>query len=230
MRLIRRPACWIVAMLGVAWSVAAVGLAFDWWVESSEASSVEAMQGVGLRPGDAIQPTTLADTAGRRMSLPHDLRGRPTLLLTGSLTCPKSRDSCPQANGLVERFGDRLNVVLVYVIEAHPKGAVSPYSRLGVEEVTDRNVEDGVLHAQPDRIEQREALAVAMRDSLELQYRVVVDGMDNAVWVELGRRANTAVLLDAQGRCVFEQRWFEAGEMGDEIEQLLGVTKQSPER
>jgi tetratricopeptide (TPR) repeat protein len=50
------------------------------------------------------------------------LRGRPLLLVLGSLSCPLFRSSAPDLNRLHRRFGDQVEFRMVYIREAHPAG------------------------------------------------------------------------------------------------------------
>ncbi|MBI1373856.1 MAG: hypothetical protein GC159_14125 [Phycisphaera sp.] len=179
-------------------------------------------QDVGVQPGQVLGDLgTRTIAGGDDTLLPHN--GRPTLLVSGSYTCPISRVTCPQADELRQRFGDRVNVRFVYVIEAHPKGDPSPYSKTHEEDVTTRNVRENVLYPQPRSLDDRLALATMFRDKLAITSDIVVDTMANDAWFELGRGPNTALLLDPDDRVVARFGWYKHQAAIDAIDRYLGV-------
>lgn len=138
----------------------------------------------------------------------HDAwSGRPTLLVTSSLTCPKSRATWPQAAELAAKLKGKVNVAVVYVVEAHPKGDPSPYK--GVEDVTIENQRDRILYRQPATVAERLKLANEFRRRLNVGVPVYVDAMDNAAWKNLGGGPNMGVLVDERGVVVARQGWFD---------------------
>jgi ankyrin repeat protein len=144
---------------------------------------------------------------------------QPTLLLTSSYTCPKSRSTYPRAAELAAKLKDRVNVVVIYVIEAHPKGDPSPYS--GAEDVTIENQRDGVLCRQPTALDERLKLARKFQKRLEVEVPIYVDGMDDAVWNAMGGGPNMGVLVDNEGIVLARQGWFDAKSMHSATESFL---------
>lgn len=175
---------------------------------------------------------TGAEVGEQLPNLPvYDLDGKPrrlselwsnrsgVLLLTSSLTCPKSRASYPRAEELARQLGNDLSVEIIYVLEAHPKGDPSPYR--GYEDVTAENRRDGILCKQPTTLQERLKLANRFKDRLHVKAPIHVDGMENAVWSALGSGPNMGVLVDSRGLVVARQGWFDAPSMHKAINEFL---------
>ncbi len=77
-----------------------------------------------LVPGDRLPDATLLDLDGREVSLRAMAARRPIALMTGSTTCPATASAMPDLNRLEERYGDRVQFVLLQVREAHPGAEV----------------------------------------------------------------------------------------------------------
>lgn len=158
----------------------------------------------GAQKGEQLPNLPLYDLDGKPARL-NELWSNRTgiLLLTSSLTCPKSRASYPRAEELAKQFGNDLPVEIIYVLEAHPKGDPSPYR--GYEDVTAENRRDGILCPQPTTLSERLKLAKRFKDRLHIKTPIHVDGMDNAVWSALGGGPNMGVLVDADGIVIARQ-------------------------
>jgi ankyrin repeat protein len=145
------------------------------------------------------------------------------LLVTSSYTCPKSRSHYPELRDLAQRYKDSVKVVIVYVIEAHPLGDISPYK--GVEEVTPENRRDGILFRQPVTFPVRLGLAQSFKQRFDIEMPIYLDGMDNRAWKALGGAPNMGLLVDERERVVARQDWFDGPAMGANIEKALQDAK-----
>jgi hypothetical protein len=96
-----------------------------------------------------------------------------------------------------QRLGDRAVVVMVYTIDAHPKSDACPYT--GVEWVPQQNEADDVLVRQPTTLEERLELARRYAKTLANGTTVLVDAMDDAAWIALGRAPNVGIAVGADG-------------------------------
>ncbi len=141
------------------------------------------------------------------------------LLVTSSYTCPKSRSHYPELRDLARRYKDSVQVVIVYVIEAHPLGDISPYK--GVEDVTAENRRDGILFRQPVTFPVRLGLAQSFKQRFDIDMPIYLDGMDNRAWKALGGAPNMGLLVDARGRVLARQDWFDGPAMATNIEKAL---------
>lgn len=165
----------------------------------------------GAQVGEQLPDLPVYALDGQEQSLDRALNNRPVLLLTSSLSCPKSRSTYPRAEALAEKLKGQLDVLIVYVLEAHPKGSASPYR--GYEDVTDENRRDRIFCQQPRTLDERLKLARQFKDKLHVKVPVVVDAMDNAVWHQLGGGPNMGVLIDDHRIVVARQGWFDAESM-----------------
>ncbi len=150
------------------------------------------------------------------------------LMVTSSYTCPKSRSHFPELRDLAQRYQDSLKVVIVYVIEAHPLGDISPYK--GVEDVTPENRRDGILFRQPTTFPVRLGLARDFRQRFAIDIPIYLDGMDNRAWKALGGAPNMALLVDGRERVITRQDWFDGPAMAAHIQKALDDAKERQSR
>jgi len=137
-------------------------------------------------PGDKIPSFDLPTTDGRRFSS-ADLaaRGRPLVLVFGSLTCPITESAGPGLVTLHRRYGDAVDFAVVNVREAHP-GANVP---------------------QPQIAESKMRHARALRSHHGFDFPVAVDDLDGSVHRAFGTRPSSAYVIDAAGTIVFRAHW-----------------------
>ena len=175
-----------------------------------------ALYRVGLRPPDrfagphegAMAPEfTLKTIEGRSVSLRNLRAQKPVALITGSYSCPAFRGWAEELRKMHADYGDRVTFLVLYTVEAHPKGSPSPY-RPGREWVTSDNRRDGILVAQPQNYRNRVKLATLCRDALGLGAPIVVDNLENAVWKAYGAAPNAAYLIGMDGKVVIRHGWF----------------------
>jgi hypothetical protein len=176
---------------------------------------------VGPQPGDRLPDVPLRALDDKPYSLAALGEGRNVLLVTSSLTCPKSRSRWPDLEHIVEQHPE-LRVLLVYVIEAHPVKDVCPYK--GIEDVTDENRAAGILCRQPTTMKQRLKLAADFHQRMQVddaKVHVYVDTMDNLAWTALGGAPNLALLVNKNGVVDYRQGWFNARDLEPQIERML---------
>src|SRR5689334_10820328 len=80
----------------------------------------------GAKVGEHLPNIALRSIDDEPLQLADESRGL-TLIVTSSFTCPKSRQYYPDVAALAAKYKDKLKVVILYVIEAHPAGDPSPY-------------------------------------------------------------------------------------------------------
>ena len=112
-------------------------------------------------------------------------------------------------------------MIIIYVIEAHPMGDPSPYSGREWTEGYSRD-RDGNPVGQPDTYAERVDLARQTAADEKITVRLLVDGMDNAVWCTYGPAPNIAYLIDRDGTIVTRQAWYVPSAMADAVAGLLG--------
>jgi cytohesin len=177
----------------------------------------------GPQPGDQLPDLSLRTMKGEPQRLSDAWKGGPALLVTSSLTCPKSRSRWPELKTLVEKYDGKLNIVVVYVIEAHPVGSICPYK--GVEDITPENERDGILRKQPQTEEDRLELAQEFKRLLRIQAPIYVDNLKDEAWKALGGAPNLALLVNEKGIVVARQGWFEGKGTEAAIERLLSAER-----
>ena len=173
----------------------------------------------GVQPGQPLPPHSLVSLDGRPASIQSIQGERPLVIITASLTCNVARRQQKDLNTLREKFGDRVAFVVVYTIDAHPKGDPCPYTHK--EWVPESNVKDNVLVPQPVTLDDRLALARQYSDRYCHGTTVLVDTMENASWIALGEAPNLGLLIDRQGIVSLRQGWFEPKEMETAISAML---------
>lgn len=181
------------------------------------AAAKPTFENVGPQVGEQLPDLQLRTIKGEVQRLGDAWRSAPALIVTSSLTCPKSRSRWPELSAIAKKYGDKLNVVVLYVIEAHPVGSVCPYK--GVEDITPENQRDGILRAQPMSLEDRIELAQEFKRYLRIDVPIYVDMLDNRAWKAIGAAPNIAFLVEeGTGLVAARQGWFE----GPALEKMLG--------
>ena len=172
----------------------------------------------GVKPGDVLPALTLYDAHSRPVPLALAWSNRPALLVTGSLTCPIARSECPRLQQALAGLERRVNVVVVYTVEAHPQGDPNPY---GGNRVTPQvNVQEGIEVHQPTNLAQRLVLMHNFVKRTGLTCPVLADGMDDRAWQTLGRAPNLAVLVGTNGVVAAKQIWLDPEPLRAEVDKL----------
>ena len=180
-------------------------------------SLVVAQDWIGV--GTQVPDIDVYDLSGKAVRLSSLWADKPVLLVTGSLTCPPARRTLPDTGAILDEYKKRLNVAVLYVIDAHPKGDLSPYS--GEEWVTKTNIEEGILIRQPRNQDERISRAVELQELLGLSAPIMVDNMDNIGWESIGNRPNSATLISKDGIVLEHQKWFDNENIRHVIERHL---------
>lgn len=162
----------------------------------------------GVQPGQSLPPLSVTDLNGQPASVPALQGSRPMVLVTASLTCSVARAQQAAVDDLRARYGTLIAVVVLYTIEAHPKGDPCPYT--GEEWVPKVNEKDSVLVRQPSSQAERLLLAGEYQKRFSSEAVVVVDTMDNASWLALGQAPNLGLVVDAKGIVRAREGWFDA--------------------
>jgi len=206
--------------------------------EDTMAKTGPIFSGQGAQPGEAMPDVVLTRIDGSEVRLSELWGDRPTVLVTGSLTCPTARSRHPGVEEVAAAFGDGINVAYIYTVEAHPETDPSPYGKLWAEhrrslgmevpegeagEVWEApiNVTEGFSRRQPTDFATRQGLAAEFDDRLEAQVPILIDGMDNAAWEAMGGGPNMGVLVREGGVVEVKHGWFDGPSMKGSIEWLL---------
>lgn len=171
------------------------------------------------QPGERMPELILHDLEGNHQPLSRCWDKQPALLVTMSLSCGQSRRHARALRRLSRRFERDINTVIIYVAEAHPIDAPSPYAdRIWV---TPRNEIAGIHCAQPRTLEERIELAHQLRRRFRLSTSMLIDALDDRAWRAFGSAPNVAILVHPDGRIAVKQGWFEPQEMARAITALL---------
>lgn len=136
----------------------------------------------------AIAPDfTLSDASGANPVALRSLRGRPTVLVFGSCTCPPFVRSTRATGALYQRYRSRVNFLMVYGREAHPTdGWVIEGNQFKVRQAT--------------TIDERRAAARAFAKEIGIEMPLVVDTIEGDAERLYDPFPNRLVVIDADGR------------------------------
>lgn len=166
---------------------------------------------MGPAEGEKAPAFELDDIEGNAVSL-ESLLGKPVVIEFGSYTCPVFRRKVEDIESLRKEFGDSVNWVLIYTMEAHPTDGWA----------IDINTRDGIEFAQHTSIEERLTCARACSEEMNLAIRVLVDGIDDAITVAYSGKPNRGYVLDAEGVVVSRQVWIDTEETGELLREMTG--------
>ena len=163
---------------------------------------------VGLMAGEIAPDFTLYDLDGMPFNLKERLAsGKGVLLVNGSYTCPVFRGKIRTINRVAEEYGDRLDVVVIYTVEAHPEIDTSVY--FANVNTGSSNINNGILYRQPTTYGERKEIVADMLDATTLEVPVYIDGPCNNWWEVYGFAPNNAYLIDTTGEIVTKHGWFD---------------------
>jgi cytochrome oxidase Cu insertion factor (SCO1/SenC/PrrC family) len=157
--------------------------------------------------------------SGIKVSLKDLIGEKPIVLQLGSHTCPVYRYRRWHMDALYREYKDRVHFLLVYTLEAHPKGSKNPYvdkEWVSMINRLTRNVMD-----QPRDMEARLQRAKESKQQLNIKYPMAVDGMENQVWKDYGRAPSTAFVIDQHGNIALRQPWINPKEIKEILDKLL---------
>jgi hypothetical protein len=121
-------------------------------------------------------------------------------------------------------YGDKVNFVIIYVIDPHPHGQICPYTgNFWLNYPANFDINGQPLY-QPDHYAWRVDQAKKMREALisEESIPVLVDEMDNPLWCTYGPLPNGAYLIGTDGTVIEKEGWFKKSDMETAIKDYLG--------
>lgn len=146
-----------------------------------------------LRVGDEAPDFALADTAGKNEFQLSAYRGKPVVLMFGSLTCPPFRRRIQDVDKLYEEYKDGVEFRFIYIREAHPDSVLF---------VKEDGAEKLQKIEQTDTLDQRVQTAKVCTETLRIDIPVVVDRADNAVNKTYAGWPIRLVIVDPEGKIV----------------------------
>jgi hypothetical protein len=197
--------------------------------EAIRARTLEDFDQHGVVQGQAVPDLDVVTMDGKPARLSELWKEKPTLLVTASLTCGRARERQPWVEEIAKKYQDRLNVAVLYTIEAHPVIDPSPYAKYSPEyenpakpgERAGGNVAAGLDRRQPTDLETRQKLAEEFKGLLRVEVPIVVDPMTNAGWEALGGGPNMGLLIRRDGTVEVKHGWFDGETMDRSIAHYL---------
>ena len=213
----------------------AVDLTLDLDTSNGVALAAEAaFAASGVQPGEAVPDFTLWTLEGKQASLGSFLKKGNVLLLSASASCWVFRDfSRPQlakvqayADAITAKTGESLQIVIVLTKEAHPAIDPSPY--VAQQWTGAMNVQEQVLVRQTTTFGMRVKHGLGLMQRFPLAAaNLLIDGMDDKVWQELGAMPNSAMLIKKNGKLVWKEPWaLMSGSSYDNPSALPDLVKQ----
>lgn len=137
----------------------------------------------GPKAGEKFIDISLRDLTENIVSL-SDYLDKPTVIETGSITCPIYANNVPKMKSLEKKFPD-INFLLVYVREAHPGERIAGHQTLA------------------DKIK----LAPKVKDLYGDNRKVLVDDLGGSFHVKYGSMPDMVYVINTKGTVVFRGDW-----------------------
>lgn len=137
------------------------------------------------KAGDPFPDFRIITTDGNTLSKQNFFNRKPLLLIFGSLTCPMTASTMPVIKRLHEKFGGKVEFVMLNVREAHP----------------------GELVPQPDTAEMKLERARELKQLYGINWTVATDDIDGTLHRALDPKPNAAFLMDSLGTVIFRSLW-----------------------
>lgn len=137
------------------------------------------------KAGKPFPEFKLETTDGKTISKQDFVNYKPLLLIFGSLTCPMTASAIPIIKRLHEKFGDKVEFVLMNVREAHP----------------------GELLPQPETVEAKLEHARQLKRLYGVDLTVATDDIEGSLHRALDPKPNAAFLMSIDGTVMFRSLW-----------------------
>ncbi len=128
---------------------------------------------------------------------------------------------------LYKRYGNDIDFIVIYTLEAHPCGIASPYTNKEWTMEASWDAAGNPL-GQPKSYAERLAMARQCVKELGISPTVLVDGMDNAIWCAYGGAPNNAYLIGKDGKILAKHGWYQPEGMELSITGLIKQQARSP--
>ena len=158
------------------------------------------------KAGEPFPEFKLETTDGNVISKQDFINRKPLLLIFGSLTCPMTASAMPNIKHLHEKFGDKVEFVLMYVREAHP----------------------GERVPQSENITSKREHARQLKQLYDVDLTVATDDIDGSLHLALDPKPNAAFLMSTTGTVLFRSLWASDGKaLTQALEDLVHDRPQS---
>ncbi len=120
---------------------------------------------------------------------------------------------------LYNEYKDKAKFLVIYTLEAHPVGAKSPYADR--EWLTWWNRFGGVRVPQAADAAERVSQAKFSHETLEIEYPMATDRMDNGTWRAYGAASSPAFVINRKGQIALKQVWVNPKKIQQTLDKLL---------
>ena len=140
---------------------------------------------------------------------------RPVVLVFGSYTCPKLRNSAEELKRIATQYHDSIDFRLVYISEAHANSGPESQWQSTINE------KEGVdLPAPRNLAEKQEHASLCVR-KLSLPFAIEVDGMDAAAEQAYQAWPSRLYIVGRDGKVGFQTRLGELDFHADQLERAI---------
>ncbi|WP_394750572.1 TlpA family protein disulfide reductase [Spongiimicrobium salis] len=165
---------------------------------------------------------TIHSVEGDIFNLSEQLKkGRPILLVNGSYTCDLSRRSLPKIDALYQKYGSKIDIFIIYTMEAHPMNHPSPYSRENSIWIRSENLRDSIAAKKPETYGERKTLSRQWKEKFKIQPKILLDNPENDYWTLYGQAPNMVYLINSEGIIIERQINFHRKKIEDKMKDLL---------
>ncbi len=146
-------------------------------------------------------------------------QARPAVLVFGSYTCPKLRNSAEDLKRIATQYHAGVDFLLVYISEAHAGGGAESLWQSTI------NQKEGIDLPPARTLQEKEAHAAICTRKLSLPFAVAVDGMDTAAEQAYQAWPSRLYLVGRDGKVAFQTRLgeldFHAADLERAIREIL---------
>jgi tetratricopeptide (TPR) repeat protein len=152
------------------------------------------------KPGDPEGGIGVGSPAAPISGVEVSHPAKPLVLIFGSYTCPKLRNSAPELKRIAAKYTRQVDFRLVYIREAHPSsGAASEWQ-------STINERDGIALPDARNASERQEHAQLCVRKLHLDWPAVMDGMDNAAEAAYQAWPSRVYVVGRDGSVAFSSR------------------------
>ncbi|MES1257125.1 MAG: tetratricopeptide repeat protein [Acidobacteriota bacterium] len=126
-------------------------------------------------------------------------KGKPTVLVFGSYSCPNFRKAAPALNELAQTLGRQVSFLQVYIREAHSTEQWQ----------STMNERENIQLAPVQSAQQKQEYATMCRRNLHLRFPAVIDGLDDAAEKAYQAWPSRVYVLSADGRIRYSSALIE---------------------
>jgi hypothetical protein len=137
------------------------------------------------KAGEPFPEFKLETTDGNIITKLDFVNHKPLLLIIGSLTCPMTASAMPNIKRLHDKYGDRVEFVLMNVREAHP----------------------GELVPQPETIASKLEHTHKLKQLYGVDLTVATDDIEGTLHNALDPKPNAVFLMSITGTVLFRSLW-----------------------